>query len=169
MKAALECLNGLVDEGVLLSYAIGGAVGALFYAEPVSTYDLDVFVLLPPEAAASLAPLSRAYDRLRAQGHDFEREHVVIEGVPVQILPAYNALVEEAVREAADRTFAGTSTRVCRAEHLVALLVQTGRPKDRARLELMLREATLDAAELQAVLQRHDLAARFEAMKREWE
>ncbi len=31
-------------DGIIGAYAIGGAVGATFYLEPVATLDLDVFV-----------------------------------------------------------------------------------------------------------------------------
>lgn len=42
MKRALEVLNKLVAEGVIRDYAIGGAMGATFYLEPISTMDLDM-------------------------------------------------------------------------------------------------------------------------------
>ena len=38
-------LAELVAEGVIEDYAIGGAMGATFYLEPVVTMDLGVFVL----------------------------------------------------------------------------------------------------------------------------
>jgi len=43
-------LNELKATGLLRDYALGGATAALFYAEPARTYDIDVFVLLPPPA-----------------------------------------------------------------------------------------------------------------------
>jgi hypothetical protein len=46
---------------------------------------------------------------------------VIIEGVPVQFLPAYNALLEEALREACEMLYQATSTRVLRVEHLLAI------------------------------------------------
>ena len=45
MKEALKVLQELVADGVIEDYAIGGAMGATFYLEPVVTMDLDVFVL----------------------------------------------------------------------------------------------------------------------------
>ena len=45
MKEAFKVLAELVAEGVIKDYAIGGAMGATFYLEPVVTMDLDVFVL----------------------------------------------------------------------------------------------------------------------------
>ena len=43
MKTALRVLNDLVAEKVIKDYAIGGAMGAMFYMEAVTTMDLDVF------------------------------------------------------------------------------------------------------------------------------
>ena len=161
MESALRVLNAMVADGVLVRYAIGGAMGALFYVEPVATYDLEVFVELPEDASRSLAPLQQAYEWLRSKSYAIDREHVLIEGTPVQLLPAYNPLVEEAVRQAISRPVGGAEARVCRAEHLVAILVQTGRAKDRARLALFLEEADLDHGRLQEILARHGLADRW--------
>ncbi len=45
MKLALQAINDLEREGLMHRHAIGGAMGATFYLEPVSTFDLDIFVL----------------------------------------------------------------------------------------------------------------------------
>ena len=42
MEATLRVLNELERNGVISRYAIGGAVGAIFYTEPFLTYDLDI-------------------------------------------------------------------------------------------------------------------------------
>lgn len=47
MEKTFKVLNRLVEEGIIGRYAVGGALGAMFYAEPVSTFDLDIFVVLP--------------------------------------------------------------------------------------------------------------------------
>src|SRR5574340_528977 len=98
MKRTLEILNDLERAGVMSRYAIGGAMGATFYVEPLLTFDLDVFVLLP-QTASGLLTLATLYQALRAHGYSEEGECVNIEGVPVQFLPAYNGLLEEGLRE----------------------------------------------------------------------
>jgi hypothetical protein len=95
-------------------------MAATFYAEPVLTFDLDIFVLLPSQAGAVLT-LTPLYEDLRRRGYAEEGECVTIEGVPVQFLPAYNALIEEAVSQACDTPYEQTPTRVLRAEHLIAI------------------------------------------------
>ena len=99
MKRTLEILNELERTGVLSRYAIGGAMGATFYVEPLLTFDLDVFVVLP-HTAGGLVTLAPLYEALRRRGYAEDGDCVNIEGVPVQFLPAYNALLEEALREA---------------------------------------------------------------------
>jgi hypothetical protein len=50
-----------------------------------------------------------------------------------------------------------TTTRVLRAEHLVAIALQTGREKDHERIRVLKEQAPLDSAYLAAVLARHSL------------
>ena len=45
MKETLAIVEQLHANGVIGPYAIGGAVGAAFYLEPVATLDVDIFVL----------------------------------------------------------------------------------------------------------------------------
>ena len=163
MKRTLEILNELEAEGLFSRYAIGGAMAATFYTEPVLTFDLDVFVLLQPGEGGliSLAPI---YQALRTRGYKEEQECIVVEGVPVQFLPAYNALIEEAVASAREVDYDGVRTRVVRPEHLVAISLQTGRAKDRARVALLQEQTTLDAPALADILRRHNLEEKW----RQW-
>lgn len=59
------------------------------------------------------------------------------------------------------RSVGGETTRVCRREHLLAILVQTGRDKDRARLPLLLEGTKPDERLLGEILDRHDLRGRW--------
>jgi len=156
MEKTLQVLNDLVHAGVVSRYAIGGAMGAMFYIEPVLTFDLDVFVVLP-QTRGGLLTLEPLYEALRARGYREEDECVNIEGVPVQFLPAYNALLEEALAEAREMRYEATPTRVLRPEHLLAIALQTGRDKDRERVRLLREQARLDQKYLKGVLSRHRL------------
>ena len=160
MERTLQVLNQIERDGVLGRYAIGGAMGATFYVEPLLTFDLDVFVFLP-QTAGGLLTLAPLYAVLRARGYSEEGECVTIEGTPVQFLPAYNPLLEEALREAREILYEQTSTRVLRAEHLVAICVQTGRDKDRQRVRVFREQAELDQTLLADVLARHHLEPRW--------
>ena len=52
----------------------------------------------------------------------------------MQFLPVYNELTEEALAQAIDVVFGSTPTRVLSAEHLAAIMLETGGPRDHARL-----------------------------------
>jgi hypothetical protein len=149
-------LNDLKRDGILYEYAIGGGMAILFYAEPVRTYDIDVFVFLPPQTGPILV-MTPLYDALRERGFTFDAEHVLIHDVPVQFLPAYNALVEEAVDQAVMHDYEGVAVRVIGPEHLAALAIQTGGRKRRLRAEALLEEGAVDRAKLQRILDAHNL------------
>jgi hypothetical protein len=160
VKRTLQVLNELESEGVFARYAIGGAMAATFYVEPLLTFDLDIFVLLQPSAAGLLS-LSTIYEALRARGYEEEKENVLIEGVPVQFLPAYNVLIEEALDQAKEVEYEDVLTRVLRPEHLAAICLQTGRAKDRERVRILREQARLDLDFLADVLKRHQLEEKW--------
>ena len=160
MKRIIEVLNELEREDVFSRYAIGGAMGAIFYTEPFLTFDLDVFVLLRAGSSGliSLAPI---YQALRSRGYQEEKETVLIEGVPVQFLPVYNSLVEEALNNAQGTTYENVPTRILRSEYLVAIALQTGRNKDRERVRILREQAKLDMNLLADILMRHKLEQKW--------
>ena len=160
MEQTLGILNELAGRKLVETYAIGGAMAAFFYAEAVVTEDLDAFVLIEPPAGVLLS-LTPVYDYLKSRGALEQREHLILAGTLVQIIPAYDALTEEAVREAVERKIGQTSTRVMRAEHLMAMALKTGRAKDRARIALLLEEADIDSALLTDIVTRHGLLVQW--------
>ena len=159
MKKALQALNGLEREGVLGRYAIGGAMGATFYVEPFTTFDLDVFVVLPE--AGGLVTLAPLYRELVQRGYPAREECVMVEGIPVQFLPAGTPLLAEALAQARDVPYEEVTTRVFTPEHLVAVAVQAGRAKDRQRVQMFLDAGVLDRKRLDGILSRHGLMERF--------
>ena len=162
LEPAIRIINRLQRERIIERYAIGGAFGVVFYSEPILTYDLDVFLLLDPSPGRliSLAPI---YERLRELGYKEKHEHILIEGIPVQFLPAFNPLLTEAVLKAREVKVGKTSTNVFRPEHLAAIMIQTGRPKDRERLLLLREQAGLDRRMLRRILLRHGLWEKWES------
>lgn len=84
MKNILEVINQMEADGVIGQYAIGGAVGATFYLEPVATLDVDVFVSFQQKSGSPLISLAPIYDYLTARGFKAEKEYIIIGGWPVQ-------------------------------------------------------------------------------------
>lgn len=138
-------------------------MGAIFYTEPFLTFDLDVFVALP-STAGGLLTLAPIYDALRARGYAEENECVTIEGVPVQFLPAYNPLVEEALNHAQERLYEDVPVRVVAGEYLIAIALQTGRSKDRERVRILREQADIDRDVLADIVKRYQLTERW----RQW-
>ena len=126
LSDVFRVLNRMRDQGLVAQYAVGDATAVLFYAEPTRTYDLDVFVTIETVGGDALMPLSRIYEWAGEQGFALQAEHLLIEGVPVQLLPAYNALVEAALSTARVHDYGGVPVRVVDPEHLVALALQAG-------------------------------------------
>jgi len=158
MEITFQTLNELESSGLVTRYAVGGAFALNFYTEPVVTFDVDVFVFVP-NADSPLISLAPIYDYLRAKGCAEQHEHVLIAGTPVQFIAAFNPLVEEAVREASERTFKTVRVRVLRLEHLAAIMLKTGRAKDNVRLAQLLELTSLDVPLFQGILERHSLSA----------
>ncbi len=160
MERTIKVLNAMQGEGVILDYALGGAVAALFYIEPIETHDLDVFISLP-ETKGPLLSLDGVYSYLSGKGYVADEEHVVIEGVPVQFLVASTPLVEEAMIKATARSYGIENVRVMAPEHLVAIMVELNRPKDRIRLSFFLEQAPIAKDRLFGILERHSLKKKW--------
>lgn len=64
---AIRMLGEMEAAGVIGRHAIGGAVAATFYLEPVTTLDLDVFVMLSPAPGQVLVDLGPVYSYLKAR------------------------------------------------------------------------------------------------------
>jgi len=161
MKRTLEVLNSLVNDRVIEGYAIGGAVAAIFYTEPSETADLDVFITFPADTL--LASLDVIYDHLRTIGFEtFEQEGIVIEGIPVQFLPAATPLLLDAFRDAHEENIAGVPARIMRFEHLAAIMLATGRAKDKLRLTQSWESPSLDREKFHEICLKHDLQTKWE-------
>jgi hypothetical protein len=157
-RDALLAIQQLRKDGVITEYAIGGAMAIAFWSEPVSTFDVDAFVLLPPTSGlmVSLEPL---YEWASRHGHAIQQEHIIMGGIPVQIIPAHNALAEEAVQEAATLDMEGVAIRVIRPEHLIALYLEPS-ARTRKRLErvaALLEEGDVDRTRVDALLKKYGL------------
>jgi hypothetical protein len=97
-------------DGVIESYAIGGAVGATFYLEPVATLDVDIFVGFRPEPGRFIVSPKPIFDYLTQHGATVEGEYLILAGWPVQFLPPTGPLGEEALAAAIETDVEGEPT-----------------------------------------------------------
>ena len=70
MKKTLAIVEQLHADGIIGPYAVGGAVGAAFYLEPVATLDVDIFVLFEP--APLILTLTPIYEACAKLGYPAE-------------------------------------------------------------------------------------------------
>jgi hypothetical protein len=157
--STLQALNAMKSDGVIEEYAVAGAMALVFWTEPVPTFDLDVLVLLP-SPQGSLVSLEGIYRWAAARGYAAEREHVIVEGLPTQFVPAPDALAREAIAAAVEMDYEGVRVRVVRPEYLVGLYLQPGArtAKRRERAAMLLDAAGLDRGLVDEILRRHGLS-----------
>lgn len=166
LRATIEVITKLAEQGALQRYAIAGAVAALNYIEPTLTEDLDILISVAhfDRRQSGLILLSPIEKALSEMGYT-QRSDVgyMIEGWPVQFLPVASALDEEALDRASEVDIdavggAPIKARCLRAEHVVAIAVRLGRLKDLARVEAFLAQNAVDLVALGDVLERHALS-----------
>jgi hypothetical protein len=150
----LEAANGLVEAKIIKDYALGGALAAIVYTEPFTTYDADIFFI--PVGKGLDVGIPKIYARLKKLGWKEKDEHILCKGFPVQFLAA-RGLTEEAVQRATRIKFAGVSAKTFSAEHIVAIAASVGRHKDLDRIEKLSKQTKLDRRRLNAILKRYGL------------
>jgi predicted nucleotidyltransferase len=158
MEKAIRVIEEIAQRGIIRAYAIGGGIAATYYIEPVLTYDLDIFFIPAKEGLDVLAPI---YDFAKERGYDTRAEAILIEGFPVQFIPAYNDLVRAAVDDAAILKYRGVEAKVVKVEYLIAIALQTGRAKDKERVIRLLDDAVIDRAILSGILESAGLTDKF--------
>ena len=168
LKTVLSEINAMERDGIVDRYAIGGAVGATFYLEPVATLDIDIFISFQPQAGSLLISPQPVFEYLTSRGARVEGEYLIIADWPVQFLPPTGSLVEEALLEAVEVEVEEIKTRVFTPEHLAAIALQTGRPKDKARLLQFVESGILDADRLSLIVERHALTNQWRAFEQKF-
>jgi hypothetical protein len=164
IAGVFRVLEDLIAEGVLESYAIGGAVAATYFLEPISTQDVDVFVRLPLGPEKAVLDPTPIFAFLSRRGYEMAGEYAMIEGWPVQFLAPPGELGEEAVDQAETVDAGGVRVRILGAGHLAAIALSTGRAKDKARLLMFLEHPGFNRSEFEEIVHRHRLGdawARF--------
>lgn len=167
MKKTLQIINEMVELKIIKEYAIAGGMAHFYYIEPSVTYDLDLIVNLSVEENP-LAPLTSLYDWAGKNGFQTENEHILIGGIPVQFLLAYNELVKEALNNKIQITLFNEITFILGAEYLMAIMLQTGRASDNERLIRFINEAEFDKNKFFDIIYRYGLSEKYENFIKRW-
>ena len=150
----------MVELEIINEYAIAGGMAHFYYIEPSVTYDLDLIVNITEEQNP-LAPLSRLYEWAGENNYRTEDEHIIIGGIPVQFLLAYNELIDEALLKKEKVTIFDETTFILSAEYLMAIMLQTGRASDYERLIRFFNEADYDENKFIDIINRFGLIDKY--------
>jgi hypothetical protein len=165
VKRTFDVLNEMVGDGAIENYAITGAIGAIFYIEPFATQDIDVLVVMPKADSGLIAEMP-GWLYLRRRGYSEVRgEAIVVESWPVQFIPVSGPLEQEAYLNAEVLPYEDTAVRVVLAEHLVAIMLKVGRPKDFARIQMFLSQDAVERESLLDIIRRHGLEDKWVAFQ----
>src|SRR5205814_8676183 len=127
--------------------------------ESFATKDLDVLVTTAEDRLIIDLP---GWDYLKARGYtEIENEGIVVEGWPVQFLPATTPLEHEAYAHAQILSVEEVPVRVARPEHLVAIMLNIGRQKDIARITMFLSQDAVEISAFEDVINRHGLSEKW--------
>lgn len=164
MKEVAKLLQEVKISGIIQNYALFGAVAQMRYTEPVATLDADVLVILSDDTGLDvLAPI---YSYCRKCGYVPEGEAILVGKWPVQFVPTFSPLTEEAVREAETGDIAGVPVRVVSAVHLAVIALSVGRPKDHLRILALIEADATPEEEIEKLAARHNLTAQWSVFKR---
>ncbi len=164
MKDVARLLNELRASGVIVDYALFGATAQMRYTEPVATLDADVLIAVPaPDRFDVLEPI---YAFCVKKGYHPEGEAIRVGAWPVQFIPVFDPLTREALEQADTIDFEGEPFRVVRADHLAAIALGAGRPKDLTRVCALLEAGSVTPDAIGSLAERHgfsDAWRRFKA------
>ena len=166
IETVLSALGDMREAGIIENYAIGGAFAAILHAEPISTIDLDIFFFFTEKQIGPVLSLEKLYEFAKTKGFTFDHEFINIEGWLVQFVESSDSPLWYEAVESADRlTIGNLEANVIGREHLVAMWLLAGRPKDYQKITMFIDADILDHEKLNDILRRHDLLVKWETEK----
>lgn len=163
MEKVAKLLDKMVEAGIIAEYAVFGAVAQMRYTDAVATFDADVLVALSETSGLDI--LGPIYAFCRDCGYSPEGDAVRVGDWPVQFIPAFSALTEEAIKTADVGDLDGVPLRVVRADYLAVIALSVGRAKELARVVALRESGAVDDAGVAQLAVKHDLAESWAKFK----
>lgn len=163
MKRVAVLLNEMLQKGIILDYAVFGAVAQMRYTEAVVTMDVDILVELPETGGLDI--LKPIYEFCLSRGFNPEGEAVRVGDWPVQFIPAFDPVTEEAMKHAEESSIEGVPFRVVRADYLAMIALHTGRAKDFARVLALLEDNAVTPDSLSDLASQMGLTSAWNSFK----
>ena len=156
MKQVAQLLNDLQAAGVIENYALFGAMAQMRYTEAVATLDADVLIGVPkPDKLEVLADI---YSYCAGKGYSAEGDAIRVGAWPVQFMPVFSPLTNEAMEHAEVAEFDGVPLRVIKADYLAVIALSVGRGKDFARILSLLESPHVTREQIATLAARHGLS-----------
>jgi hypothetical protein len=166
IQKALKLANEMESKGIIGKYAVGGAIGTIYWTEAYATKDLDLFLRLPVSSGGLLLMPFMSY--LAEQGYPFAAQYVKIGNLMVDFLGVYNPLTEEALDNAVEINVYDIPSRVFRPEYLMAIALQTGRVQDLEKIIRLYEQSDFDEVSLEQIIKRHNLSGKWNEFKKKY-
>ncbi len=166
IKKALRLANEMERKGIIGKYAIGGAIGTIYWTEAYATKDLDLFLRLPVSSGGLL--LMPFMNYLAEKGYPFTAQYVKVGTLMVDFIGVYNPLTEKALDNAVEVTVYDIPTRIFRPEYLMAIALQTGRVQDLEKIIKLYEESNFDEEYFEEIIKQHNLLRRWNEFKKKY-
>ena len=127
---------------------------------------LNDMIALPSQKGLDI--LKPIYEFCANSGWYREGEAVRVGDWPVQFIPAFNPLTEEAMRQAYTAEIQGVPIRVVRADYLAAIALSVGRAKDFARILALLESNAVTPDEIEKLAIRLGLQPEWSAFRKKF-
>jgi predicted nucleotidyltransferase len=161
-----DVLDDMQAKSIIGEFAVGGAVAAVLYSQPITTVDLDIFFLFDPPQEGLILSLETIYNYCREHGYEYDGEFIYIAGWPTQFIEsAREPLWNEALARARQIVVDGREINVLPPEHLGAMWLQAGRTKDFRKIEEFDEGSVMDREILRDVLQRFGLMEKWRTIQ----
>ena len=167
LRKTFAVINQMVRDGIIKTYALGGAMAAALYVEPTATQDMDLFCTLTYEAEGNaIVLLTPITDYLKSKGYETHGIGVMIEGTEVQFQLPSDSLGVASIENAKTIDFQGVPVKVMTPEYLVAHMLTILRDKDKFRLNQFLAAGAFDPPVLSSILTEHGLDEKWAILEK---
>jgi len=156
MKEVAKLLNSMVEKNIISDYAVFGAVAQMRYTEAVATMDADILVSISSEG--DLVLITPIYDFCASLGYLPEGDAIRVGDWPVQFVPSFNPLTDEAMLTAEYTEIDSVAIRVVRADYLAVIALSVGRNKDFLRILSLIDSGVITHKEICMLAGKHGLS-----------
>jgi hypothetical protein len=159
MQDVARLLNKMCAAGIIRDYAVFGAVAQMRYTEAVATMDVDI--LVSDSQDDDLTVLTPIYEFCAVEGYRPEGEAIRVNDWPVQFIPAFDRVTEDAIKHAENTEIDGEPIRVVSASYLAVIAMSVGRARDNTRILSLFESGAVSRDELSDLSDKYGLSTNW--------